>query len=212
MNIVHQLIEIGGRLLEHQPSKIVCVGRNYLEHIHELNNPVPEVPLLFIKPTTSLCPIEAPIPLRSGQGALAYELELALVMGEDDYSHVGLALDLTLRDLQNQLKTNGHPWERAKAFDGACPITPMIPREQFIDAAYRFTLDVNGVSRQRGDVSFMITSIPDLLAEMKTVFTLLPGDIVLTGTPKGVGQLAIDDVLSLSLNDNFHFQTRVVAN
>src|SRR5690606_22630637 len=122
--------------------KVVCVGRNYAEHARELNNPVPSEPLLFIKPSTSVVPLAEGFRLPSGRGAVHYETEIALLIGAPlsgivspadaaaAISGVGLALDLTLRELHDQLKTKGHPWERAKAFDAACPLPRFVRPEQ----------------------------------------------------------------------------------
>jgi 2-keto-4-pentenoate hydratase/2-oxohepta-3-ene-1,7-dioic acid hydratase in catechol pathway len=117
--------------------KIVCVGRNYAEHAKELNNPVPRQPLLFIKPSTAAVSMLEPVAIPRGQGACHHELEMSVLIVEsltrasseqavDAIGGIGLALDLTLRDLQSALKQNGQPWERAKAFDGACPLSPFV--------------------------------------------------------------------------------------
>lgn len=192
--------------------KIVCVGRNYAAHAEELNNPIPTEPLLFMKPASALAPLDAPIHLPSDQGAVHFETELAVLIGERltnareadvarAISGYGLALDLTLRDLQSRLKEKGHPWERAKAFDGACPLSPFMPAEQFSDpTALHFTLDLNGERRQTGDTSQMLTPILPLIAHISQTFTLEPGDLVLTGTPEGVGSLASGQTLTLTLS------------
>lgn len=211
----------------HAPvGKIVCVGRNYAEHARELNNPVPDEPLLFIKPSTAAAHITRPLDFRRDHGDVHYETELAVLIGRtlSDASTeeaemailgFGLALDLTLRDLQSTLKQKGHPWERAKAFDGACPLSPFvpvnkIPAGKFPDGDIHFTLDIDGERRQTGNSRDMLNPIIPLIAHMSSQFTLLPGDVVLTGTPKGVGTLHSGQTLSLELEDLLFVETKVV--
>ncbi|WP_025733809.1 fumarylacetoacetate hydrolase family protein [Carnimonas nigrificans] len=193
--------------------KILCVGRNYAEHAKELNNPVPASPLLFIKPSTSAVELEEPIERQFSHGDVHFETEIALLIGErmsqvsadeamSGVVGVGLALDLTLRDVQSQLKEKGHPWERAKAFDGACPLSRFVQVEGGdVDwEAVTFHLDINGRRQQSGKTSDMLFTLPALLEEMTRTFTLEPGDVILTGTPSGVGQLPREAVLDLSLS------------
>jgi 2-keto-4-pentenoate hydratase/2-oxohepta-3-ene-1,7-dioic acid hydratase in catechol pathway len=201
--------------------KILCVGRNYAEHAKELNNPVPTSPILFIKPSTSAVEIEEPIERQFSHGDVHFETELALLIGER-MSNVsaeeamrgvigaGLALDLTLRDVQSALKEKGHPWERAKAFDGACPLSRFVQVEGGdVDwEAVTFHLDIDGQRQQSGQISDMLFGLPALLEEMTRTFTLEPGDVILTGTPSGVGQLPRDAVLGLSLSLGLDVGTR----
>lgn len=201
--------------------KIVCVGRNYAEHAAELNNPIPEQPLLFIKPATSAAHLDQPVQLPEAAGDVHYETEIALLIGKplrkasvDEALQavvgVGLALDLTLRGLQSELKKQGHPWERAKAWDGACPLSAFVPADQVADwPALELSLSINGVERQRGTASQMLTPIPQLLSHISQTFTLLPGDVVITGTPAGVGKLASGDQLQLELKGLLQANTRV---
>ena len=202
--------------------KVVCVGRNYAEHARELNNPVLTEPLLFIKPSTAVVPLSEPVVLSDRRGPVHYETEIALLIGErlsgdvsaeqaqNAVAGVGLALDLTLRELQEQLKAKAHPWERAKAFDGSCPLSA------FIKPAQAPTLDrlplqltINGSVRQQGSSADMITPIVPLLQHIAQVFTLLPGDVVITGTPAGVGALEAGDRLTLSMADLLEVSTEV---
>ena len=200
--------------------KVVCVGRNYVAHAEELNNPVPEKPLLFIKPATSLVAFEQNIALKKALGDHHYEAELALLVGntidatsDNPLRHIcglGLALDLTLREVQAQLKAQGHPWERAKAYDGSCPISPFVrcDEETLADnIEYRFWQ--NGLLRQHGESRLMIFSMTSLLQEISQYFTLMPGDIVLTGTPQGVGRLTDGDALTLQLENQQPWQAQV---
>lgn len=192
--------------------KVVCVGRNYAEHARELNNPVPAEPLLFIKPATAVVALDQPLRLPQGLGAVHYETEIALLIGQTlsgDVSEqqataaiagIGLALDLTLRELQDQLKAKGHPWERAKAFDGACPLSAFVEPAQLPDlTAIPLQLRINGELRQQGNSAEMIAPIIALLRHIAGVFTLQPGDVVITGTPAGVGVLASGDQLQLAI-------------
>ena len=201
--------------------KIVCVGRNYAEHARELNNPVPDEPLLFIKPATSAVHITRPLEMPRDQGDVHFETELAVLIGrpltnasarevEGAILGYGLALDLTLRDVQSKLKEKGHPWERAKAFDGACPLSPFVPADKLPGGNIHFTLDVNGQRQQTGDTDDMLNPIVPLITHMSKHFTLEPGDVVLTGTPKGVGPLVSGQTLSLELEDLLFVETHVV--
>ncbi|WP_339766566.1 fumarylacetoacetate hydrolase family protein [uncultured Paraglaciecola sp.] len=213
---------ISGDVIDLPIGKVVCVGRNYLEHIKELNNDIPKQPLLFIKPSTALCDIQQPIYIPKGQGSCHNELELAILIGErltnsneksakQGILGVGLALDLTLRDVQDQLKADGQPWERAKSFDSSCPISNFVPVSDIdIEQNIEFSMAVNDKLRQQGNSVNMMHTILSLLVDISQTFTLLPGDIVLTGTPKGVGPLAVGDDLDVVLMDYFSVKTKVI--
>ncbi|MBL8259756.1 MAG: fumarylacetoacetate hydrolase family protein [Candidatus Competibacteraceae bacterium] len=191
--------------------KVVCIGRNYLDHIRELNNAPPDTPILFIKPATSLSALDDPIRLPAGRGGCHHEVELAVLVGQElrdadaatarqGVAGYGVALDLTLRDLQTELKRKGYPWETAKAFDGSCPLSPFLkPRDLPDPQAVEITLRIGGEFRQQGHTGQMMIGIFDLMAHISTHFTLLPGDVVLTGTPAGVGPLRSGDQLLLGL-------------
>ena len=209
--MVYQHRYLDGSPLTLPAGKVVCIGRNYLEHIRELNNAVPETPILFMKPATALVGLDQPIRLPAGRGECHHEVELAVLVGRELHNAdvatarlavagYGIALDLTLRDLQNALKQKGHPWETAKAFDGACPLSPFLKPEALLEPrATELTLRVNDELRQQGNTRQMMVGIFELMAYISTHFTLQPGDVVLTGTPSGVGPLASGDVLMLSL-------------
>lgn len=201
--------------------KVVCIGRNYAEHAKELNNPVPSEPLLFIKPATSAVHLTRPLDFTGIHSQVHFETELAVLIGKPLTNAsaseakaailgYGLALDLTLRDLQSQLKDKGHPWERAKAFDGACPLSPFVPAEHFVNDHIAFSLDINEQRQQSGDTRDMLFPVIPLLAHISSHFTLLPGDVVLTGTPSGVGPLCSGQTLSLQLEDLLSVSTKVV--
>jgi 2-keto-4-pentenoate hydratase/2-oxohepta-3-ene-1,7-dioic acid hydratase in catechol pathway len=201
---------LDGRPFPHPLGKIACVGRNYAAHAAELNNPVPETPLLFLKPATSAADLAAPLRLPHGRGSVHHELELALLIGAPltaatpgqaraAIAGLGLGLDLTLRDVQEQLKKQGHPWERAKAFDGSYPVSPFIAADGIDPQPLQLQLWRNGQLQQAGSTAQMLFPVLDLLCEMSRAFTLLPGDIVSTGTPAGVGPLQSGDRLTLLL-------------
>ena len=196
-----------GEAINLPTGKTVCIGRNYAAHAQELNNPIPSRPILFIKPCTCLQPFKE-IKLAKRLGEHHYEAELALLVGETisygdkdvltKIAGVGLALDLTLRDVQSELKSKGHPWERAKAYDGSCPVTPFYQLESATELAraeYKYWQ--NSELKQHGKTQLMLFSIERLLKEITELFTLCPGDLVLTGTPEGVGVLHHGDMLQL---------------
>lgn len=192
--------------------KVVCVGRNYADHAKELNNPVPSAPILFIKPASAVVPFAGEIKLPLAKGECHHELELALLIGKtltaappseaaSGIAGYGLALDLTLRELQSQLKAKGHPWEVAKSFDGACPVSEFIATAELKEPQQaQLQLLVNEQLRQDGNTSDMLTPILALVSYISEHFTLQPGDIVLTGTPAGVGPLEDGDRLEATLN------------
>lgn len=201
--------------------KIVCVGRNYAAHAKELNNPIPTEPLLFIKPATAAVAMERPISIPRGQGECHHELEMVLLIGQPlsdaapeeaiaAVAAVGLGLDLTLRDVQARLKAKGQPWERAKSFDGACPLSRLVDAAGMDLMALSLRLEVNGELRQSGNSRDMLFPMTDLLADISRVFTLLPGDLVMTGTPAGVGPLNSGDRLTAELGDLLSVESRVV--
>ncbi|MFC3283266.1 fumarylacetoacetate hydrolase family protein [Litchfieldella rifensis] len=212
-----------GQEFPHALGKIVCVGRNYADHAKELDNPVPSEPLLFIKPSTCAVPLDKPIDAPFSRGDVHFETELALLIGEplsqataaeaeQAVVGMGLALDLTLRDVQSRLKEKGHPWEIAKAFDGACPLSPFLALHGVPEwSALAFSLDIDGERRQGGAGCDMIFPVATLLSEMSRHFTLLPGDVVLTGTPAGVGKLPKGAELHFTLTGGLEVTTRVVA-
>ncbi|MCE8018333.1 fumarylacetoacetate hydrolase family protein [Halomonas sp. MCCC 1A17488] len=210
-----------GQAFSHPLGKIVCVGRNYADHAKELNNPIPSEPLLFIKPATSAASFDRPIEAPFARGEVHFEAELALLIGER-LTHatteeaeravvgIGLALDLTLRDVQARLKEKGQPWEVAKAFDGACPLSDFLPLSRVPNwSALSFTLELNGELRQRGEGADMLFPVPTLVAEMSRHFTLEPGDVVLTGTPAGVGELPRGANLRLTLTGGLEVEGQV---
>ncbi|AJQ99045.1 MULTISPECIES: fumarylacetoacetate hydrolase family protein [Hafnia] len=210
-----------GALLELPVSKVVCVGSNYGGHIKEMGGTQAAEPVLFIKPETALCDIRQPVAIPKDFGSVHHEIELAILIGtplkqasEDRVARAiagyGVALDLTLRDVQAECKKAGRPWEKAKAFDGSCPISGFIPEAEFGDPQNaELILSINGSVRQQGSTRDMITPILPLISYMSRYFTLRAGDIILTGTPQGVGPLVSGDMLTLSVNGN-SLSTRVI--
>ena len=191
--------------------KIVCMGRNYVAHIEELNNARPTRPMFFIKPATALCPLEEPVRIPAYSNKARHELEMAALIGkplkdagEDEvYPAIdgyAVALDVTLQDVQDELKEKGHPWEIAKGFDGSCPISNFVPASQVPDPQNVLVrMHVNGELRHNDSTALMIWKIPELIAAASRYFTLEPGDIVLTGTPAGVGSLEPGDSLEMEI-------------
>jgi 2-keto-4-pentenoate hydratase/2-oxohepta-3-ene-1,7-dioic acid hydratase in catechol pathway len=200
------------------PSKIVCVGRNYGAHAAELGNDVPAEPLLFLKPPSSLLAPGAPIVLPHASTRVEHEAEIGVVIGrrltragEDEalaaVSHVVPANDVTARDLQ---RSDGQ-WTRAKGFDTFCPVGEPVPSEGVELAALEIRALVNGEPRQHGRASEMAFSIPFLVAYISHVMTLERGDLILTGTPAGVGPLVSGDRVRVEIVGVGHVENPVVA-
>lgn len=201
------------------PSKIVCVGRNYRDHAKELGNEVPSEPLLFFKPPSSLLPAGAPILLPAISQRVDFEGELAIVIGkrarklrsrEDirPYIHgLTLANDVTARDLQ---KKEGQ-WTRGKGFDTFCPVGPFVETGLDPLAPLTITTRVNGVLRQQGNTGDFIFSLSELLEYITAAMTLEPGDLLLTGTPAGVGPLVAGDVVEVSIPEIGHLSNPVLV-
>lgn len=190
---------------------IYCIGRNYAEHAAELNNPVPGEPVVFLKATGALRPL-------GGQGlafageTFHHEAELVLLIGkpvalgeEPGWAAVralGLGLDLTRREVQSGLKAKGLPWTTSKSFAGSALVSEFVPLEKFGDKErIRFTLKVNDEVRQDGVTSDMLFKVPVILAHLARHQPLFPGDLVYTGTPKGVGPIKRDDRIELAFAD-----------
>ncbi|PKH26889.1 isomerase/hydrolase [Enterobacterales bacterium CwR94] len=211
-----------GALLDYPVGKVVCVGSNYALHIKEMGSATPTEPVLFIKPATALCDLNQPLSIPQGLGAVHHEVELAVLIGstlkQATEEHVqqaivgyGIALDLTLRDVQASCKKAGQPWEKAKGFDNSCPLSGFIPAMDFHHDPQNSALKlvVNDEIRQDGSTSDMIHKIVPLIAYMSRYFTLRAGNVVITGTPAGVGPMQSGDTLSVSLNDQT-LSTRVL--
>lgn len=201
-----------------RPTKIVCVGLNYHDHAREMGLPIPEEPVLFLKPPTAVIGTGEAIVAPAGAGRVDYEAELAVVIGhparcvseEDALSHVfgyACANDVTARDLQ---KKDGQ-WTRAKSFDTFCPVGPWI--ETHLDDAQNLGVRaiVNGETRQSGTTADMIFPVPKLISFISGVMTLLPGDVILTGTPAGIGPIKDGDEVGIEIDQLGLLSNRVVA-
>lgn len=210
MSYQHQYVD--GTRIHFPIGKVVCIGRNYAEHAKELDNPVPSEPLLFIKPGSCVVPIEDGFSIPTERGAVHYEAEIAVLIGKplstkpskeevlDAISGFAPALDLTLRDVQGKLKEKGLPWEIAKSFDGACVLAPFVVGSTFPDLAdIGIRLTINGEVRQDGSSAIMLNPIVPMIQHMAACFSLQAGDVILTGTPVGVGPLNVGDELVLEL-------------
>ena len=170
------------------PSKIICVGRNYVEHIKELNNDIPTEPVIFLKPNSAIDQT-----LRcDDRDAIHYEAEICFLIKDGKLNGVGFGLDLTKRDLQTQLKMKGLPWERAKAFNSSAVFSEFSLYAGAI-SDLRLELWINGTIRQQANVDLMIHKPNDLLAEINTFISCEDNDIIMTGTPKGVGIVRSQD-------------------
>jgi 2-keto-4-pentenoate hydratase/2-oxohepta-3-ene-1,7-dioic acid hydratase in catechol pathway len=172
------------------PSKVVCIGRNYMDHIAELNNEVPEDMVFFIKPNSS---ISDKLIFPKNQNSCHYEAEISFLIEDNKITAVGFGLDLTLREVQSKLKEKGLPWERAKAFDGASVFSKFV---SFIDDITKLEIElfINGELKQKGDYSLMINKPSEIISEANSFLTFEDGDILMSGTPKGVGSFNIGDV------------------
>lgn len=193
--------------------KIICVGRNYAEHAKELNNPVPKEPILFIKPDSALLRNNETFFIPEWTSDCHYEAELFVRIikpgkhiqekfAHTYYDHVGIGIDITARDVQAKCKEKGHPWERAKGFDGSAPISKLIalkglPSIQDI----RFSLLKNGKTVQNGHTADMLFKVNALIAEISKYFTLRIGDLIFTGTPAGVGKMEAGDKLEAFIEE-----------
>lgn len=217
---MHQ-VKIKGTEASYPVGKIVCLGRNYLDHIRELGNQIPDRPVIFCKPASSLVADGGRIEIPDYADDCHHELELALLIGTagkkiteaDALQYVagyGVALDLTLRDLQAELKGKGLPWEIAKGFDTSCPLSDFTAAEQVEDPnSIRLTLRVNGELRQAGSTAQMMRPVEQIIAEVSQYYTLEPGDIILTGTPAGVGRIQSGDVLEGEIEQVGSLRVRV---
>ena len=185
--------------------KITCIGRNYSAHAKELNNPVPKEPVVFLKPDTALLPKSMPFFYPSFSKDIHYEAELVVKIdrvgknisqkfAHKYYSELSVGIDFTARDLQQECKEKGLPWERAKAFDGSAPVGRFIGKDKFQTLSdLNFSLKINGELKQQGNTGNMLFSIDAIIAYVSQFFTLKIGDLIFTGTPEGVGPIAIND-------------------
>ena len=202
--------------------KIICVGRNYTDHISELKNEKPEEPVLFQKPDTSILLKKQPFFIPDFSNDIHYEVEVLVKIkkigkhiqekfAHKYYDEIGLGIDFTARDLQNKLKEKGLPWEKSKAFDGAAVISDKWLQKEELPAvdALNFRLEKNEAVVQSSSTAHMLWKIDELIAYISSYFTLKIGDIIFTGTPAGVGKVATDDRLTGYLEDQQMFSIKV---
>ncbi|MCD6201498.1 MAG: fumarylacetoacetate hydrolase family protein [Bacteroidales bacterium] len=191
--------------------KIICIGRNYIEHARELNNAVPEKPIFFMKPDSALLTKNKPFFLPPFSTEVHHEVELVLKISRlgkhiDEkyarryYGEISIGIDFTARDLQRECKQKGLPWEIAKAFDGSAPVGEFLPKNELSDPVL-FHLDINGETVQQGSTADLIFSFDKVIAYISQYITLRTGDLIFTGTPAGVGPVKKDDRLQAYIGD-----------
>ena len=172
------------------PSKVICIGRNYVDHIKELANEIPDEMVVFLKPNSAINKV---LTAKHNDDVLHYEAELSFLYQGGKFTAVGLGLDLTKREVQGKLKAKGLPWERAKAFDNSAIFSDFVSIEQEDIQRLNLSLMINDAPKQQGGVNLMMIKPADILRELQTFISLEDGDIVMTGTPKGVGIIGNND-------------------
>lgn len=193
--------------------KIIAIGRNYAAHAKELNNPVPEKPVIFLKPDTAVLKDDKPFYIPEFSSEIHYELEVVLKIGKEGkhisekfaanyYEEIGLGIDFTARDIQNLHKEKGLPWELAKAFDNSAVISKFVPKTEFNDIRnLGFELKINDERRQIGNTKNMLFSFEQIIAFVSQYITLKKGDLIFTGTPEGVGKINKTDRITAWLEN-----------
>ena len=201
--------------------KIICVGRNYVEHIKELNNEAPKDPVLFLKPDTAILLKKQPFFIPEFSNEVHHEVEILVkinrigkhidrIFAHKYYDEIGLGIDFTARDLQSILKEKGLPWEKAKAFDGAAVIGNFLSKSDFKDIDnINFRLEKNGKVQQTGNTSLMLWKIDTLIEYISKYFTLKIGDIIFTGTPSGVEKVNSNDILKGFIEEKEVFSIKI---
>tara|TARA_B110000211_G_scaffold122877_1_gene141751 strand:- start:900 stop:1511 length:612 start_codon:yes stop_codon:yes gene_type:complete len=201
--------------------KIICVGRNYVEHIKELNNEAPKDPVLFLKPDTAILLKKQPFFIPEFSNEVHHEVEILVKINRIGkhidrkfahkyYDEIGLGIDFTARDLQSILKEKGLPWEKAKAFDGAAVIGNFLSKSDFKDIDnINFRLEKNDKVQQTGNTSLMLWKIDTLIEYISKYFTLKIGDIIFTGTPSGVAKVNSNDILKGFIEEKELFSIKV---
>lgn len=201
--------------------KIICIGRNYTDHIKELDNEQSEEPVVFIKPDSAVLPKEQDFYIPEFSKEIHYEVEVLVkikkvgrhidkIFAHTYYDEVGLGIDFTARDLQSKLKEKGLPWEKAKGFDGAAVIGRWLPKLKFKDLNnLNFSLIKNNVEVQKGNTSLMLWKIDELISYVSRYFMLKKGDVIFTGTPSGVGKIQANDYLSGMLEGHELFTLKI---
>ncbi|WP_143960788.1 fumarylacetoacetate hydrolase family protein [Litoribacter populi] len=193
--------------------KVIAIGRNYTEHIAELENERPSEPVVFLKPDTAVLKNNMPFYHPDFSSNIHHEVELVLKINKEgkyikkEFAHryfdeIGIGIDFTARDLQQKCKDKGLPWEIAKAFNGSAPIGEFLPVSEFKDFSdINFHLDINGEERQKGNTKLMLFDFATIIEYVSQFFTLKKGDLIFTGTPAGVGKISIGDRLEAYIED-----------
>lgn len=201
--------------------KIICIGRNYAKHIEELQNEKPDNPVIFIKPDSAVLSKNQPFVIPSFSKNIHYEVEVLVKIckvgkhiqpkfAHKYYNEIGLGIDFTARDIQDDCKAKGLPWEKAKGFDGSALMSDFFPKEQFGDLNdLDFTLHKNDELVQQGNTKAMLWKIDELIAYVSQFFTLKNGDVIFTGTPAGVGSVQENDVLVGAVKNQHMFTVKV---
>ena len=201
--------------------KIICIGRNYADHIEELKNERPEEPVVFIKPDSAVLPYKQAFYIPEFSQNIHFEVEVLVKIKKvgkhiqvefaaDYYDEIGLGIDFTARDLQQQLKEKGLPWEKAKGFDGAAVVGRWQPKSKFKSVdELNFALLKNGETVQSSNTALMLWKIDELIAHVSKYFMLKKGDIIFTGTPAGVGRVKANDYLSGILENEEVFKVKI---
>ncbi len=196
-----------------QFNNIYCIGRNYVEHAKELNNDVPDQPLVFLKPTSSIIFDGDQIHIPKQSTNVHHEVELAVAINKggknipteqalDYVAGYGIGIDVTARDIQQNAKEKGHPWTVAKGFDTFAPLSTFVTKDEVNNPQnLNLKIAVNGETRQADNTRLMIFPVAELIHYLSTIFTLQPGDIIFTGTPKGVSPIKKGDYIEASLNN-----------
>jgi len=201
--------------------KIICIGRNYTNHIEELKNERPTEPVVFMKPDSAVLLKQHPFVIPEFSEEIHHEIEIIVKINkvgkyiEPKFAHkyydeISVGIDFTARDLQDKLKQKGLPWEKAKAFDGSAVIGDFVPKNDFVSVEnLTFELTNNSKTVQKGNTSFMLWKIDELVSYVSQYFTLKIGDIIFTGTPEGVAAVKPNDVLEGFLEDKKLFRIQV---
>jgi 2-keto-4-pentenoate hydratase/2-oxohepta-3-ene-1,7-dioic acid hydratase in catechol pathway len=201
--------------------KIICIGRNYVKHIEELQNERPDEPVVFLKPDSAVLLKQHSFVIPAFSDDIHHEVELLVRINKvgkyietkfasNYYDEIGLGIDFTARDLQAQLKAKGLPWEKAKAFDGSAVIGSFLSKKDFKSTeSINFELKSNGITVQRGNSSHMLWKIDELIAHVSQYFTLKIGDILFTGTPEGVAKVKPNDILEGYIEEQKLFRIQV---
>ena len=201
--------------------KIICIGRNYSDHINELGNTRPSNPVVFLKPDSSIIAKNQNFIIPAFSNEIHHEVELVIKINKVGkhidqsfankyYNEIGLGIDFTARDIQNNLKEKGHPWEKSKAFDNSCLVGDFINKDKFDDLSkIDFSLKKNNELVQMGNSSNMLWKVDELISYISQYFTLKIGDLIFTGTPSGVSKVNSEDLLEGYINSNKMFSLKV---